>query len=118
MKEFMLIYKGGDPDWMANTTEQEMAKSMEKWGAWMAQLEATEQLVTEGAPLDYSGKRLSNDKVETDIAAAEFKELVSGYSIIRANNIDEATSLAKTCPIFDYPEVEVEVRQIMCTDNS
>ncbi|MBQ4845262.1 hypothetical protein J8L98_17370 [Pseudoalteromonas sp. MMG013] len=118
MNEFMLIYKGGDPDWMANTTEQDMAKSMEKWGQWMAQLEATQQLVSGGSPLDYSGKRLSNDKVETDIAAAEFKELVSGYSIIRANNINDATTLAKSCPIFDYPGVEVEIRQIMCTDNS
>ncbi len=113
MKEFMLIYKGGDPDWMKNTTQEEMAKTMENWGAWMGALQQKEQLVSGGSPLHYSGKRLDHDGVVTDISASEFKELVSGFSIVKANDIEEAISLAKSCPIFDHSGTTVEVREVM-----
>ena len=46
MNDFMLIYKGGDPKWMENTSKEEMAASMEKWGAWMGMLEQKQQLVS------------------------------------------------------------------------
>ena len=38
MNDYMLIYQGGDPDWMTNSTEAEQAATMEKWGAWMGNL--------------------------------------------------------------------------------
>jgi len=34
MNEYMLIYKGGDPEAYANTTHEDMAASIEKWGNW------------------------------------------------------------------------------------
>jgi len=116
MNDFMLIYKGGDPEWMENTSQEEMAASMEQWGAWMGMLEKKEQLVSGGSPLEYSGNSIDQDGVVTDLSSAELKELVSGYSIIKANNIDEATAIAKECPIFNYPNITVEVRQVMCID--
>jgi len=56
------------------------------------------------------------DGVVTDIAASEFKELVSGYSIIVANDKIEAAEIAKKCPIFDYPGTLCEVREIQKMD--
>ncbi|EGU60710.1 YCII-related protein, partial [Vibrio nigripulchritudo ATCC 27043] len=53
------------------------------------------------------------DGVVTDIAAIEFKELVSGYSIVKAESYDEAVEITKTCPIFNHPGCSVEVREIM-----
>ena len=61
----------------------------------------------------YGGKRLAGDGVVTDIAAAEFKELVSGYSIVRAASIEEALKIAEACPIFDYPGTTTEVREVV-----
>jgi len=116
MNDFMLIYKGGDPKWMENTSKEEMAASMEQWGAWMSMLEQKEQLVSGGSPLQYSGNSINQDGVVTDLSSAELKELVSGYSIIKAIDIDEATAIAKECPIFNYPNITVEVRQVMCID--
>jgi len=113
MKEFMLLYKGGDPSWMENTSAEEMAASMDRWGAWMGKLEADEQLVSGGSPLSYSGVSLDKDGIVTDLASAEIKELVSGYSIIRAKNAEDATAIAKLCPIFEYPNITVEVREVM-----
>ncbi len=118
MKEFMLIYKGGDPDWMKNASQEEMAASMKRWGEWMGALQEKEQLASGGSPLNFSGKRLNQDGVVTDISASEFKELVTGFSIVKANDMDEAISIAKECPIFSYPNITVEVREVMDIDCS
>ena len=111
MTEFMFLYSGGDPEWM-NASEEEKKAAMEKWGAWMANLQAKDQLSTGGSPLHYTGKRLDSDGVVTDLAAAELKEMVTGYSIVRAKDYDEAVEIARTCPIFQYPGCIVEVREV------
>jgi hypothetical protein len=51
--------------------------------------------------------------VVTDIAASEFKELVSGYSIIKAANYDEAVAIARECPIFQTEGTTVEIRTVI-----
>lgn len=117
MKDYMLIYAGGDPDWAQNTPPEEMAASMERWGVWMAKLQQDNQLVSGGSPLHYGGKRIK-DGIVTDIAAAEFKELVSGYSVISANDMDEAIKIAKACPIFEYPDITVDVREVQQMDSN
>lgn len=116
MNEYMLIYKGGDPNWMDNVSKQDMDASMQRWGAWMGRLQEQDQLVSGGSPLAYSGKTLTKEGVVTDIAATEFKELVSGYSIVKAQNIEAATDIARDCPIFSYPNITVEVRQVIKMD--
>ncbi len=118
MKDFMLIYKGGDPEWMQKATQEEMAASMARWGAWMSALQEKEQLASGGSPLEFSGKRLNQEGVVTDISASEFKELVTGFSIIKATDINEAITIAKECPIFDHPNINVEIRAVMDMDCS
>lgn len=116
MKDYMLIYKGGDPDWMDHTSEAQMAEVMQQWQQWLGDLAAKQLLVSGGSPLEYSGKQISPDGVVTDIAAAEFKELVSGYSIIKAETIEQAVTLAKQCPVLHSPDVTVEVREVVNLD--
>lgn len=113
----MLIYKGGDPDWFAKATPEEMGATMQKWDAWMGDLQSKEQLVSGGAPLNYGGKRVDMDGVVTDISTPEFKELVSGYSKIMAEDMDAAVEIAKVCPIFSYPGTTCEVREVMNMDH-
>lgn len=116
MNEYMLIYKGGDPEAYANTTHEDMAASIEKWGNWFAELEAEGKLAAGGSPLHNAGKRINKDFVISDIPAAELKELVSGYSIIKAASIEEAIETSKSCPIFESTILEVEVREIKRID--
>lgn len=114
MKEYMLVYKGGDPSWRAKATKDELAAVMEKWGAWMGGLQKTDQLVSGGSPLHPTGKRMTGGgDVVTDINATELKELVTGYSIIRARNIEDALVIAKRCPIHRMKDAIVEVREVM-----
>ena len=113
MNEYMLIYKGGDKNEMDDITEEQMEDIMQKWGAWMEKLQKAGQLVSGGAPLDMEGKILNAQGVVTDISTVEMKELVSGYSIIAATDINAAIEIAKDCPIFTFPGKTVEVREVM-----
>lgn len=113
MKEFMLLYKGGDSTWVANTSAKDRDAVMAQWGAWLGKLGEKGQLVTGGSPLEYAGKRLKKDGVVTDIAASEVKELVSGYSIIKAETYEQAAVIARDCPIFRIDGSVVEVRAVL-----
>ena len=109
----MLMYEGGDPDWFTNTSPQDMQKQMQMWEQWMQDLSEKGQLISGGDALVTGGKRLNAEGIVTDIAAAEFKDLVNGYSIISANNIDEAIEISKTCPAVLDEGTSVQIREII-----
>jgi hypothetical protein len=47
----------------------------------------------------------------------ELKEALGGYIMVKASNLDEATELAKNCPILSVGG-SVEVRAIVQMDNN
>ncbi|WP_087018009.1 YciI family protein [Thaumasiovibrio subtropicus] len=114
MNTYMLIYLGGDPEWHAKTTPEEMAAAMAQWTQWMEVLRSKDQLVDGGVPLEFGGVRVNKEGMVTDIAASEFKELVSGFSLVKAETDEQLMEIIKACPIFNHPEIEVEVRKVMC----
>jgi hypothetical protein len=65
-----------------------------------------------GQPLDHAGKTVrGRDKVVTDGPYAESKDLVSGTLVIEAASLEEASELARDCPIFEF-DGSVEVRPV------
>ena len=112
MKEFMFVYKGGDPTWMQTASADEKKAVMAKWADWLGELGKKGQLSNGGAPLEWGGKRLKKDGVVTDIAASELKELVTGYSIIKAESYEQAATIARQCPIFRQENAVVEIRAL------
>ncbi len=112
MREFLFLYKGGDPDWAKNRTPEEIQVEMAKWGEWLGKLQANGNLGTGGDPLEYTGKTVASGGVVTDFSLAEVKELVGGYSIIKAETIEQAAEFAKGCPAL-HDESTVEIRPIM-----
>ncbi len=111
MKEYLFLFRGGG----ARTTQpspEEMQAEMQRWSAWMGSLAKQEKLV--GAqPLEKSGKKIAGKKkVISDGPFMEGKEMVGGYLICKADTYEEATELAKGCPILDLDEGTVEVREI------
>lgn len=52
-------------------------------------------------------------KIVTDGPFIEGKEMVGGYLMCKADNYDEALELAKGCPILEFEDGKVEVREIM-----
>ena len=54
-------------------------------------------------------------KTVTDGAFAEAKDVVGGYTLIEARDLEQAVELSKGCPIFEV-EGAVEVRPVLKMD--
>lgn len=114
MKEFMFLFRGGD-DMRAQQSPEEMQAHMQKWGAWMEKLSKEGTLVA-GLPLNSDGKVVEKSgEVVTDGPFAEGKEVVGGYLIVKANDLNHAVEISKECPIFEHNGT-TEVREIMSMD--
>ena len=82
MAKYVLAYKGGN----VATTDEERQASMAAWGAFLGGL--GDALVDAGNPFGPSAS-------VGDGAAAN----LSGYTIITAGSLDEATEKAKAAPV-------------------
>lgn len=114
MAKFMYIFRGGGyatPDLLSPT---EIQQHLAKWNAWTNALLAAGRLAG-GQPLEHpgTGKTIrGRDRVVTDGPYAESKDLVSGTLIVEAASLQEATELARDCPIFEL-DGSVEVRPVL-----
>ena len=108
MKDYLFLFRGGE---MNKLSPEEVQKHMQKWGSWIKNL-ADAGKFKGGEPLgDESRVVKGTKKVVTDGPFAESKELVGGYLIITAKDLNEATEMAKDCPIYEVNGV-TEVRDI------
>ena len=108
MSEFVYLYRGSD----AVRSPERMQQVMQKWLAWMKDLGDKGHLKDFGHPLERAGKLVKGiDKTVTDGPYAETKDVVGGYSLIEASDIDQAVELSKGCPIFETGGL-VEVRPV------
>jgi hypothetical protein len=109
MEKFMYIFRGGDVSYLSPAEQQ---AQMQKWLDWVNKLSADNRYVA-GEPLLPEGKTLSGkSKTLTDGPFVESKELVGGFFIVNARDLNEATELAKDCPDFSLGGI-VEVRPVM-----
>ena|SRR6266480_1914683 len=115
MEKFMLIFHGAMPP--EDTSPEEMQAQMGKWMAWIDKLTKKDQYVS-GEPLLPGGKsvRGKGGKNVIDGPYTEGKEVVGGFFIIKAKDMDEAVAISKECPDFDLQDCDdrsVQVRQVM-----
>ena len=109
MSEFVFLYRGAERP----TSPQEMQQIMQKWLHWFEELNRRGQVKDQGQPLDPGGKVVrGRQKTVTDGPFAEAKDLVGGYTIVSAKDLDEAAEISKGCPIFERNGF-VEVRPVM-----
>ncbi|HWY99391.1 MAG TPA: YciI family protein [Bacteroidia bacterium] len=114
MEKFMYLFRGGE-NHAHNAQDSEAAqKNMQAWGAWMGDL-SKKGIMVGADPLQPTGKVVSGTKkVVTDGPFVEAKEMVGGYVIVNAKDINEAVEFSKGCPIFaENGKVEVRPLQKM-----
>ena len=108
MSEFTYLFRGRQ---VASSREQ-MQMTMQKWAAWFKELTVQGHLKEPGHPLEHSGKTVKgSEKIIIDGPFPEAKDVIGGYVVIEATDLDQAVELAKGCPILDV-EGSVEVRPI------
>ncbi|HVY28367.1 MAG TPA: YciI family protein [Polyangiaceae bacterium] len=114
MSDFVFLLRSAEADYQqAMGTPERAQKSLETWMAWIADLEAKGQLKNPGIPLERSGKLVSGKELTvSDGPFAEAKDIVLGFVVITAHDLNEAIAIAKTCPIA-VGGGAVEVRPVM-----
>ena len=111
MKDYMFLFRGGDAPTLQQSPEKWQAH-MQRWAAWMGDLSTRGKLI--GAqPLAQTGKIVTGSKkVVSDGPFVEGKEMVAGYLMCKADSYDEAVEISKGCPILEFEDGIVEVREI------
>jgi hypothetical protein len=109
MSQFVYLYRGAEH----GRSPDKMQEMMQKWMTWMKQLTDQGHIKDPGQPLEHTGKLVKGkQKTVTDGPFAETKDIVGGYTLIEARDLDQAVELSKGCPIFEV-EGAVEVRPVM-----
>lgn len=111
MQKYLYLFRGGDAR-MATMSPEETQAHMAEWGVWMKSLAEKGQLI-DGLPLKGEGKQVTKGgNVVSDGPFAEGAEIIGGYLMVNASSLDEATELAKGCPVLGSEDGNVEVREI------
>jgi hypothetical protein len=86
---------------------------MQRWQEWLKDLERKGLLVNFGIPLVMDeGKVVRTGKGSfTDGPYAETKDVVAGFSVVKARDLEEAIALTKDHPLFEMGGM-IEVRTI------
>ena len=111
MAKYMFVFRGGLVT-KADASPDQMQAHFQKWVTWFGELQARGEVA--GDPLQSGGKTLRGPhKTESDGPYAEMKDLVGRYAILDAASLEDATQIARGCPIFeDHDNGSVEVRAI------
>lgn len=88
-----------------------MQASLQRWLDWVGGIAAQNKLVDRGSRLEREGKVLKGSNLVTDGPYTELKETLLGYTMVKAENLEEASKLAENCPIL-FVGGNVEVREI------
>lgn len=117
MKEFALIFRNKVSD--TKPSPEQMQAIMTEWMNWMGGIAAQDKMVNKGNRLSVSEARtVKSDEIVTDGPYTELKEFISGYILVRAEDINDAVDLAKGCPVLKAGG-NVEVRSVVSpNDNS
>src|SRR5438105_1672441 len=108
MEKFMYLFRGGHASTAAGNVPD---AHMQKWMQWMKSL-GEKGILVGGEPLHPTGKQVKGSKkVVSDGPFIEAKEIVGGYLMVNAKDINEAVEISKGCPIFEE-EGTLEVRPV------
>jgi len=109
MKEFMMIFVGGDFE-TADLSPEDMQTRLQKWNEWVEELKK-DNLFIDGRALKNNTTSIKGPGLVTDGAFVETKELVTGYFLLKAKDIEHVTSLTSGFPDYDLGG-NVHIREI------
>ena len=110
MADFLFIYRNSiEAD--TKLAPDQMQQVMNKWSTWIRGAMEKGWMTNPGDALTPEGKVVRANKVVTDGPFVESKEIVGGYSIVKADSLAAAVELAQGCPALSYGG-DVEVRPL------
>ncbi len=110
MPRFVILMREDDNAWSKLPKEEQKAL-LARYQEWVGQLK-TKQILHSGEPLSSSARLLR--KVSGVIHEEPYthsQQTLTGFFVIEAENLDEATKIARGCPALIHGET-VEVREV------
>ena len=111
MKEYLLLIRQeGDP--LEKASPEDQQRHVERFAGYIGDLLKAGKLKS-AQPLEGGGKVVSgHGGAVKDGPFNESKEVIAGYFLVAAENIDEAVEIARANPVFQDPRATIEVRQV------
>jgi len=106
MPNYILAYHGGKKP----ETPEEGAEGMAKFQAWVRDL--GDAAINPGTPLGMS-KTVSADGISDGISDGGGVNPMSGFSIVKAKDMDAALEIAKICPFLEMGIATIVVSEQM-----
>lgn len=106
----MLLFRQPSFDY-SKTSPKEMEALAKKWKDWAGGIAAQGKFSSNGNRLALEGKVLKAGGVVTDGPFVEIREILGSFIIIKADSLEEATTLAHGCPVLDA-NGSVEIRPV------
>jgi hypothetical protein len=114
MRDYLVTYEGGNMAWTKRSPE-EIQAAMVEWGAWFKELESKGVLRNPGSALAPGGAviKRNGQGFVTDTTMAEVKELIGGFSVIRAESVEKAAQIAQGSPFLrNNPSGRIRVQPV------
>lgn len=102
MPEFIIAYRGGSKP----ESPEEGAREMERWKAWIGGL--GDAVVNPGTPLGPS-RIVTADGGDGEAGP----DRLSGFSVVRADDLDAALAMSRDCPFLAMGTLEVAEMKTM-----
>lgn len=110
MAKFMILMTENDDAW-AKISPEEQQRLLTRYFAWVDQLKK-DKLLVGGEALGRGGRTLRAEAGRVvDGPYAETKEVITGFFLIEAKDLDAATEIARGCPALTHGE-SVVVRPV------
>ena len=110
MQEFLLLFRQPSYDYR-DASPEKMQTLGKKWQDWVGGIAAQGKLIVNGRRLSMEGKVLKAGGLITDGPFVEIREHLGGFIVVKADSLDEATTLAHGCPAIDEGG-SVEIRPV------
>lgn len=109
-KRFVFLYRQPSPD--PKLSPDEMQRVFTSWMGWLNGLRQSGQLLNSDRLKNSGGVvRGTGGATVTDRPLIEAKEIVGGFMIVAATDLNQALEIAKACPGLEHGG-SVEVRPI------
>jgi hypothetical protein len=115
MEKFLLLIRE-DFEQRARQTQEEFDSCIRIMSGWAESLAEAGNFIS-SEPLRPAARYVGRDTVISDGPFIEAKEAVSGYFLIRAENLEQAAAIAQTCPFVLTGRMAIEVRPIILFEN-
>lgn len=115
MKRFILLIRE-DLRRLENATPQEQQEDIKIMVKWVQELTESGNFL-QGDPLEPEFRTATKDTIVSDGPFTESREAITGYTIIEAENINQAAELAMACPLVQNGQLQIEVRPLLDINN-